>query len=213
MVPQADERLYLGATNLFGLDYNNLPTGPTCGEIHSLLEAVQNELNTSLRNVSIETIHSGLRPVTQFDEPLCGETNLAGLFIATGTHRTGVHMSPLMAQTVVRQILDQDQEYENPFDPLRDHNTNESINLKLGVRSLIATILFPGGRLPYNRMEEIETYITELLTLAVNPIERNVEAKALKKILDEVPLDEQGVLQTYHHVLESQLSEYGPYPS
>lgn len=213
MVPRANGRLYLGATNLFGMDYENLPKGPTVGELHTLFEAIQNELNTNLRNVSIESMHSGLRPVSQFDTPLCGKTNLDGLFIATATHRTGVHMSPLVAEMVVGDVLDEEYAFDNPFMPTAEHQTNKAVNLRLGVRSLIATILFPTGRLPYNRMEEIETYITELLTLAVQPDKANGLSKELQDIIGDVPLDEQSVLQTYHHILEAKLPEYGPYPS
>ena len=212
MVPQAGNRLYLGATNLFGIDYGHLPSGPTVGELHTLFEAIQNELNTTLRNISIESVHSGLRPVTQNDEPLCGGTKLEGLYIATGTHRTGIHMSPLIAAAVAAEVLGQETDFENPFHPTREHCTNREINLRLGVRSLIATILFPTGSLPYNRMEEIETYITELPRLATHPETGYSEAKELSRILREVPLDEQGVLQTYHSILERKLPDYGPYP-
>lgn len=213
MVPQANERLYLGATNLFGVDYSNLPTGPTCGEIHSLLEAIHMELNTNLRNVSIEAIHSGLRPVTQFDEPLCGETNLEGLFVATGTHRTGVHMSPVMAETITNKVMGIVDDTINPFDPTKEHSSNAPLNLRLGVRSLIATALFPGGKLPYNRMDELETYITTILKLVVEPETLNGTGDQIRDILKDVPLSEQGVLQTYHHVLEEFLPEGGPYAS
>lgn len=213
MVPQANDRLYLGATNLFGTDFDNLPTGPTVGELHTLFEAIQNELNTTLRNISIESIHNGLRPVTQNDEPLCGATKLDGLYIATGTHRTGVHMSPLIAAAVSAEVLGQKPDFENPFHPNREHRSNRDINLRLGVRSLIATVLFPTGKLPYNRMEEIETYITELLRLVAYPETTNGDEKEFARILREIPLDEQGVLQTYHSVLERKLPGYGPYPS
>lgn len=213
MVPQAEGRLYLGATNLFGMNFDNLPKGPTVGELHTLFEAIQNELNTTLRNISIESVHSGLRPVSQFDEPLCGETNLEGLFIGTGTHRTGVHMSPIIAEILADAVTDRTSGVANPFDPKRDFRTNERIDLRLGVRSLIATILFPTGKLPYNRMEEIETYVTELLSMVTRPEAANGEIEAFRQILKQVPLDEQGVLQTYHHVLERRLSGYGPFPS
>ncbi len=213
MVPQANERLYLGATNLFGIDYENLPTGATVGELHTLFEAIQNELNTTLRNISIESVHSGLRPVTQNDEPICGATKLDGLYVATGTHRTGVAMSPLIAATVATEVLGQESAYENPFHPSREYRSNSEIDLRLGVRSLIATVLFPTGKLPYNRMEELETYLTELLRMAAYPNKANGEAKDLAKILQDVPLDEQGVLQTYHSVLQRKLPDYGPYPS
>lgn len=212
MVPQANNRLYLGATNLFGTDFGHLPQGPTVGELHTLFEAILNELNTTLRNISIESINSGLRPVSQFDQPLCGQTNVAGLYIATGTHRTGIHMSPLIAELLAAEVAD-GVVHDNPFVPTRDFSTNKDVNIKLGIRSLIATILFPTGRLPYNRMEEIETFITELFNMATDPERMHRPADCLRKILKDVPLDEQGILQAYHHILEDKLPESGPYPS
>lgn len=213
MVPRNGNRLYLGATNLFGTDYNNLPTGPSCGELHTLFEAVMNELNTSLRNVSVDYTSWGLRPISQFNYPLVGETEIPGLYLATGTHRTGVHLAPIIAKIAAAEVLGKEPLEDNPFSPKKPLENDSEVNIALGVRSLLATALFPNGRLPYNRMIELETFMTEMVKLAMNGEKDGVWRERLQEVLTDVPLSEQGILRVYHEVLEQRIPEDGPYPT
>ncbi|MEM9923041.1 MAG: FAD-binding oxidoreductase [Cyanobacteria bacterium P01_D01_bin.50] len=213
MVPRAGNRIYIGATNLFSTEYDNLPTGASCGEIHTLFEAIMNELNTSLRNVSVDYISWGLRPMSQYNFPLVGQTELPGLFVATGTHRTGVHLSPVIAEIAAAEILEQELSEENLFSPLKKSESPSEVDIAVGIRSLIATALFPNGRLPYNRMIELETFMTEIFKIAVGNGEQSQMRDRLRQILEDVPLDEQGVLRAYHEILEQRIPEDGPFPT
>lgn len=212
MVPRHGNRIYLGATNLFGTDYDHLPTGPTCGEVHTLFEAIMSELNTSLRNVCMDYTSWGLRPISQFNYPMAGATNLPGLFIATGTHRTGVHLSPIIAEFTAAEVLGKTLSEENIFSPQKPYPGETDVDIALGIRSLLATALFPNGRLPYNRMVELETFMTEIFKLAVKG-EQDETRDRLRQVLQDVPLSEQGILRAYHEVLEKFVPQDGPYPT
>lgn len=213
MVPRHGNRIYLGATNLFGTDYDRLPTGPTCGEVHTLFEAIMSELNTSLRNVCIDYTSWGLRPISEFNYPMVGATEIPGLFIATGTHRTGVHLSPVIAEFTVAEVMGKELSEENIFSPKKPYPGESEVDIALGIRSLLATALFPNGRLPYNRMTELETFMTEMVKLAINGEESNGDRERLQQVLKDVPLSEQGILRVYHEILEKRVPQDGPYPT
>ena len=213
MVPRHGNRIYLGATNLFGTDYDHLPTGPTCGEVHTLFEAIMGELNTSLRNVCMDYTSWGLRPISQFNYPMAGATNIPGLFIATGTHRTGVHLSPVIAEFTAAEVLGKELSEENIFSPQKPYPKDTDVDVALGIRSLLATALFPNGRLPYNRMTELETFMTEMFKLAMNGDQKGGDRERLQQVLKDVPLSEQGILRVYHEILEQHLPQDGPYPT
>ena len=212
LVPRARGRLYLGATNWFGTDLA-LPKGPSVGELHSLLDSVMNQLNSSLYAVSIETTNWGLRPVAQFDRPLVGETSLPGLFIATGCHRTGVHMAPLLARMISEQVLDGAAGAENPFCP-KTAPKAERPDVSAGVRALLAQALFPSGSLPFNRILELQVFVSTLLDLALDTDNGNQELRhRLRGLLTEVGQDEESVMRVFYEVLERELPECGPYPT
>lgn len=219
MLPRARNRVYFGANNLFGTDFSK-PKGPSCGELHTLFDAIMNQLNTSLRNASIETSSWGLRPVTAFDRPLAGETNIPGLFVATGTHRTGVHLSPILAQLVCSELLGKKMETstgktldENLFSPKENPQISYKHDITHGIRSLIATALFPDGRLPYNRGTELEIFVTEMFKLAICDDGDMTLRNRLQQLLKEMPMSEQAMIRVYHEVLEHHLPEAGPYPT
>jgi glycine oxidase len=219
LVPRANNRLYFGATNLFGTEYDgHLPTGPTVGELHTLFEAIQSELNTSLRNVSIESTKWGLRPVSQFGRPMFGSAGVRGLYVATGTHRTGVSMAPIFAKMLVDEIVGRKSQIHNPYAPeasradcRAQQSSEREVDVQAGIRSLIATVLFPNGRLPYNRLNELETFMTQLYKMALTMAEDTALRERLRQIHSDIPLDEQGVLRVYHEVLEEHMPDGGPY--
>lgn len=118
VVPRRHDRLYLGANNLLGTDFDQ-PLGASVADLSSLFDAVVNQLNMGLRQANVGSLTWGLRPITPDDRVLAGETNLPGLFIVTGTHRTGVHLAPVLAQIVADELLHHSPKFENPFSPKR----------------------------------------------------------------------------------------------
>jgi glycine/D-amino acid oxidase-like deaminating enzyme len=116
LVPRTHDRLYLGANNWFGTDLDQVQN-PTIGDIHSLLQAGINQLSMACSQASLESFAWGLRPITPNDRPLVGETALPGLFVATGTHRTGIHLAPILSQLIVAELLDPTSKQSNPFSP------------------------------------------------------------------------------------------------
>ena len=211
LLPRARGRLYIGATNWFGTNFDR-PKGPSVGELHSLLDSAMNQLNSALYGVSIESTHWGLRPIAQFDRPIVGETQIPGLYIATGTHRTGVHLAPTLADELAAEWAGERGAEDSSFSP-KHPAPAPATDLSRGVRALLAQALFPNGALPFNRIEELQVFMTELLTLALDDDADQAMRAELKRLLAEVAREEEGVLRLFHEVLERRLPERGPYPT
>lgn len=210
LVPRAAGRLYLGASNLFGTDLDR-PTGPSVGELHSMLGTVCDQLNTSLRNLSVSRVQWGLRPVTPTGEPLIGACGLQGLHLATGMHRCGITMAPLVAEMVADGLLERRPAFANPFPIGQARDTTARRDVRLGMRSLLATALYPDGRLPYNRSEELEVFLSELFTLALQPEADEELRRELRQLCERIPLPEQGMIRVFHEVLQRRIPDKGPY--
>jgi glycine oxidase len=114
VVPREGGQLYLGASSHPGYACS-AARGITPGEAAAILGDISHEINRVLRDTSIEEMRFGLRPVASHDMPLIGRTQLPGLFLATATFRTGILMSPLIAQMVANEILDPGIPSSNPF--------------------------------------------------------------------------------------------------
>jgi glycine oxidase len=101
VVPRADGRIYLGATNEIVPE----PVDRAAiGEINLLLMGIR-QLRADLVNGTIEQIQVGNRPVPLDGFPLLGEAGLPGLWMMTGTYRDGLHQSPLLAAEMAARIL------------------------------------------------------------------------------------------------------------
>lgn len=149
VVPRAGNRLYIGASNHYGYA-TAAARGITPGEISAILGDTTREINRALRDTTIEQLRFGLRPVVLDDLPLLGRTLLPGLFLATGTFRTGIVMAPLIARIVAAEVLDRDDPVENPFAAnearcykQEDHDPNHDPNL--------ANVYASWGLSAYNR--------------------------------------------------------------
>ena len=114
VVPRSRGRLYIGASNHYGYAAS-AARGVTPGEVSAILGQTIREINTTLRDATIESIRFGLRPLSSDDAPLIGKTRMPGLFLATGTFRTGIVMAPLIARLVVAEVAGRDAEVANPF--------------------------------------------------------------------------------------------------
>ncbi|MER7582284.1 FAD-binding oxidoreductase [Kitasatospora sp. NPDC097691] len=101
-VPQADGSWYVGASAAPALT----PGGePAAAGLRFLLDAALGQLHHRLTTARVRTLHHGNRPVGLDGHPLLGPTARPGLWLATGTHRDGLHASPLIAQELAAAIL------------------------------------------------------------------------------------------------------------
>jgi glycine/D-amino acid oxidase-like deaminating enzyme len=210
VVPRDNDQWYIGSTNLFGTRLEGAK-GPTCGELHTLLGQTSAELNTSLRNATIVQVGWGLRPVTSNGAPVFGSTKLDGLFIACGTHRQGINVAPELARLVCEEVL-QGAGPTHVFSPNSDHEQHKVVDLALGVRSLLATALYPTGEMPYNRQREMEVFLETLLRMALNNETVDNELREKMKLIHEsIEMSEQCVIRLFHEVLEEHLPGRAPY--
>lgn len=94
MVPKADGSLLIGATSYEqGFEYQ-----PSAGGVKDLLQFGYEAL-PAIYDLPLQDIRVGLRPATQDNSPLIGETE-PGLFWATGHYRHGFLLSPVTAYTI-----------------------------------------------------------------------------------------------------------------
>lgn len=101
-VPQADGTRYLGASAAPALHPGD---APAAGALRFLLDAGLGQLHHGLTGARIDRVHHGNRPVGLDGHPVLGNTGRPGLWVATGTHRDGLHASPLIAQELAAEIL------------------------------------------------------------------------------------------------------------
>ena len=120
-MPRAHKRLYIGASSHSG---RAVPAarGITPGALSAILGDTNREINRTLRDTTIEDLRFGLRPISIQDAPLIGGTVLPGLFLATGTHRHGIQMAPLIAHVVSSEVLQHPLSVDNPFRPYAERN-------------------------------------------------------------------------------------------
>lgn len=114
VTPRAGGRTYLGASNHYGYA-TAAARGITPGELTAILGMNCEQINAQLRDATIESQRFGLRPMTWDDRPLVGRTPLPGLFLATGTRRTGIVMAPRIAQLMVEELSAGEAPPPNPF--------------------------------------------------------------------------------------------------
>jgi glycine oxidase len=92
LLPKSDGRLIVGASN----EEMGFDTNPTAGEIYRLLERGW-ETVPSIYDLPIESIEVGLRPGSRDHEPIIGDSDVSGLYFATGHYRNGVLLTPVTA--------------------------------------------------------------------------------------------------------------------
>jgi glycine oxidase len=100
LLPKSDGRLIVGASNEeMGFDID-----PTAGEIYRLLERGW-ETIPSIYDLTIESIEVGLRPGSRDHEPIIGDTDIEGLYYATGHYRNGILLTPVTAYELTDWIV------------------------------------------------------------------------------------------------------------
>ncbi|MFF0476631.1 NAD(P)/FAD-dependent oxidoreductase [Streptomyces sp. NPDC004284] len=101
-VPQADGTWYVGATSHPALTPS---TATTPGALRSLLDSALGQLHHGMTTVQLTALHHGNRPIGLDGHPVIGPTLREGLWVASGTHRDGLHASPLLATTLAQGLL------------------------------------------------------------------------------------------------------------
>ncbi|MEV0528601.1 FAD-dependent oxidoreductase [Streptomyces sp. NPDC050439] len=101
-VPQADGGLYLGASAHPCL---TPACAPTAGALRFLLDAALSQLDHRLAAAGVTHTHHGNRPLALDGHPVIGSTPREGLWVASGTHRDGLHASPLIAEALAAALL------------------------------------------------------------------------------------------------------------
>lgn len=108
---------YLGATNyLVGEPVQH----PLFEALRFVLDCVQGQIHRGFADSRISAVHTGNRPVSVDAAPIIGATRVEVLFLATGTYRAGVHLSPLIGEYIAAVVQGQPgrQQFAS-FDPHR----------------------------------------------------------------------------------------------
>ena len=100
LVPKADGRLIVGASN----EEMGFDTNPTAGEIYRILERAW-ETIPGIYEYPIQEIKVGLRPGSRDHEPIVGDSDIEGLYFATGHYRSGILLTPITAVELSEWIL------------------------------------------------------------------------------------------------------------
>lgn len=170
LVPLAEGRTYLGATNRLETSGFASPKA-TIGELHALCHSLANEMNVRLRTASVLEYRVGYRPISSDGYPIYGATAHPNVFVATGTYRNGILMAPAIADAVARDVTGQLQEQENNFTPLGRQRlfVDRDINATMvsSLRQVVSFMQEPDGNLPYGRAAELERLLAGLLEAAV----------------------------------------------
>lgn len=100
MVPRADGRLLIGGT----VEERGFDDTLTAGGIYALLEAAWRAV-PGIEDLPIDEMWVGFRPGSRDDAPILGESDVAGLWMATGHHRNGILLAPLTGAAMAHELL------------------------------------------------------------------------------------------------------------
>ncbi|HEX6969471.1 MAG TPA: FAD-dependent oxidoreductase [Micromonosporaceae bacterium] len=101
VLPRSAGTVYVGATNEVTFDPRQ---EVTISEFIFLTDCAVRQIRRDLNSGHIRQIQIGNRPMSIDGWPLIGATSLDGLWIVTGTYRDGLHLSPLLARHIAKQI-------------------------------------------------------------------------------------------------------------
>lgn len=115
MVPKEDGTIRLGATT----EEQGFDKTPTAGGQKELLEDGW-EMIPSIFDLPLVETMAGLRPAARDHAPIIGETDIRGLYYATGHYRHGILMTPITVYTLVDEMMEgAKSELMYPFRPQR----------------------------------------------------------------------------------------------
>ncbi len=99
LIPRRDGRLLIGAT----VEEKGYDPDLTVGGMLDLLQKAW-EILPGLYDMPIRETQVGFRPRSPDDAPILGATPLKGLYLATGHHRNGILLAPLLAQAITQLL-------------------------------------------------------------------------------------------------------------
>jgi glycine oxidase len=100
LLPKSDGRLVVGASN----EESGFDNNTTAGEIFRLLERGW-EAVPSIYDLPIESVEAGLRPGSRDHQPIIGDTDVRGLYFATGHYRNGILLTPITSYELSDWII------------------------------------------------------------------------------------------------------------
>lgn len=115
-VPRGKQRAYLGATNHITLRPFERANA---SDMHFLLECAMEQLHQGYQSARLVSWQAGNRPVPVDGCPIIGKTSVDGLWLLTGTYRDGLHLSPLLTQSIASEIQGGKPLFDHPFTPER----------------------------------------------------------------------------------------------
>ncbi|MFH5831459.1 glycine oxidase ThiO [Halalkalibaculum sp. DA384] len=101
LVPKEDGTIRLGATS----EEKGFDQTPTAGGQKELLEEAWEAVPSIYDLPLVETI-AGLRPASRDHAPIIGQTEMEGLYYATGHYRHGILLTPITVYSIADEILD-----------------------------------------------------------------------------------------------------------
>jgi glycine oxidase len=100
LLPKSDGRLVVGAScEEMGFDLN-----PTAGEVFRMLERAW-EAVPSIYDLAVDSIEVGLRPGSRDHMPIIGNSEVEGLYYATGHYRNGILLAPITSYELSNWII------------------------------------------------------------------------------------------------------------
>lgn len=115
LVPRADGRIVAGST----LEEAGFEKHVTAAGLNKILAAAI-EMCPALGSAEILETWSGLRPGTPDDLPILGQTEIDGLWMATGHYRNGILLSAATSKVFCELIVSRNTPIDlEPFSPLR----------------------------------------------------------------------------------------------
>jgi glycine oxidase len=115
-VPYDDGYCYVGATSRVCANEALLPSERGASSLHA---SAAEELSADLEHAEIHKVLVGYRPTTMDTFPLFGQTSIGGIWIASGTKRDGLHLSPKAADELVTALDVGTQPFSGAFVPER----------------------------------------------------------------------------------------------
>lgn len=100
LVPRRDGTLIIGGT----VEEKGFDDAMTAGGVYALLEAAWRAI-PAIEELPIAEMWVGFRPGSRDDAPILGQTEVEGLWLATGHHRNGILLAPLTAEAISAEIL------------------------------------------------------------------------------------------------------------
>ncbi|MDE3059660.1 MAG: FAD-dependent oxidoreductase [Pseudomonadota bacterium] len=100
--PQTATEVVIGASNFI----SPVPEKEArLTSVFTLLKSAMEQINADYYRARLLRVNVGWRPTSSDTLPLIGPTSVAGLLIATGTRRDGLHCSPVIADYLTDMIL------------------------------------------------------------------------------------------------------------